>query len=310
MKTLVYGAGGVGTFFGGLLARAGQDVCFVARGAQLEALRARGIRIESTLLGTFDVPSVKVVERAAESGPADLVLVCVKSHQTASILDDMSAVASAATSVVTLQNGVESDEVIAGRLGRTRVFPAVVYVGATVAQPGVVSHIAAGTIAVGASAGSDASRLPAIVDTLAATGQPVRVSDDIQHERWRKLIWNAGFNTISAIARMEPAEMLARPGTRALMTAVMREVVDVARARGIGLAYSDVDDQIAFTERIGTIRTSMMVDRERGREMEVDAIIGVVVRQGRALGVATPYSEAVFALLDAIGSSDGRRVGG
>jgi 2-dehydropantoate 2-reductase len=306
MKIVVFGAGGVGTFFGGLLARAGQEICFVARGAQLAALRTAGIRIESTLLGTIEIPFVRVVERAAAIEKADLVLVCVKTHQTADILEDLAALTKGGAIVVTLQNGVESDEIIAARVGRDRVFPAVVYVGATVDRAGVVSHVAAGTIAVGVRAGGDASRLPAIRDTLASSGQPVRISDDIQRERWRKLIWNAGFNTVSAISGLGPAELLAKPDTRALIANLMREVVSVARALGVELRDADVDEQIVWTEGAGAIRTSTMVDRERGRAMEVDAIVGVVVRQGRAHGVPTPYSEAVCALLEALNGKRGR----
>jgi 2-dehydropantoate 2-reductase len=300
MRIVVYGAGAVGAFFGGLLVRGGRDVWFVARGPQLEALRSDGIRIESTLLGTIDVPVVRAGERASGIGTADLVLVCVKAHQTAAIVDDVAGVMGNGTAVVTLQNGVESDEVLAARFGDARVFPAVVYVGATVERPGVVSHVAAGTIAIGARPGGDPSRLPAIRDALAASGQPVRIADDIQRDRWRKLIWNAGFNTVSALTGLVPRELLARAGTRALLSAVMREVVAVAQARGIDLRDSDVDDQIVWTERADAIRTSTMVDRARGREMEVDALIGVVVREGRAHGVATPHSEAVWALLDAV----------
>ena len=306
MKIAVFGAGAVGTFFGGLLVRGEQDVCFVARGPQLDALRSGGIRIESLLLGQIDVPDVHVVERASEIGRADLVLVCVKSHHTAAIGEDVAAMLAGGGMAVTLQNGVESDEILAGCVGRERVIPGVVYVGATVERPGVVSHVAAGTIALGAPDGVDPARLPAIRDVLAKSGQPVRVSDDIQRDRWRKLIWNAGFNTVSAITSLEPGELLAMPATRGLLRQVMREVVEVARARGVHLRDADVDDQITWTERAGAIRTSTTVDRERGREMEIDALIGVVVRQGRAHGVATPYSAAVHALLEAIDVSDRR----
>jgi 2-dehydropantoate 2-reductase len=303
LTIVIYGAGGVGSFFGGLLVRGGQDVCFVSRGAQLDALRTGGIRIESTQLGTIDVPRVRVVERAADAGAADLVLVCVKAHQTPAILDDVAALMAGRTALVTLQNGVESDEQVAERFGRARVFPAVVYVGATVERPGVVSHVAAGTIAIGVRDGGDTSRLPWIRDGLAACGQPVRISEDIQRERWRKLVWNAGFNTVSAITGLAPGELLARPGTRALVRDVMREVVAVAQACGIGLLDSAADEQIAWTERAPAIRTSTRVDRERGREMEVDALIGVVVRRGRERGVATPRSEAVCALLEAMNTT-------
>jgi 2-dehydropantoate 2-reductase len=269
----------------------------VARGAQLEALRSRGIRIESTLLGHIETGPVAVAAHASEVGPAGLVLVCVKAHQTSAIADDIAPLLSDSTVVLTLQNGVDSDEALADRFGARRVWPGVVYVGATIDRPGVVSHVAAGTIALGAREAGLESRLAEVREVLATSGQPVRVSDDIQRERWRKLIWNAGFNTVSAITGRTPQELLASPETRRLLVSLMREVVAVARAQGIGLEDKDADDQIAWTERAAAIRTSMMVDRERGRQMETDALIGVVVRRGRMHGVPAPYSETMYALL-------------
>lgn len=297
MKIVVYGAGGVGAFFGALLARAGADVHFVARGAQLEALRAQGITIRSTLIGDVVEPPVSAAARGADIGTADLVLVCVKTHQTEEILDDLATLVGEDTVLVSMQNGVESDELLAARFGAHRVVPAAVYVGATVDAPGVVSHVAPARIAIGARAGFDPARLPAIRDALAATGQRVGISDDIQHERWRKLIWNASFNTVSAITGRSPAELLALPDTRDLLRAIMREVVSVARAQGVALRDEDIDEHIAWTERAAGIRTSTMVDRERGKTMESDALIGVVIRRGRTLGVATPRCEVIHALL-------------
>ena len=302
MTTVVFGAGAVGSFFGGLLARSGTDVRFIARGAQLEALCGDGIRIESTSLGALHVPSVRATADSRELGVADLVLVAVKAQHTAGILDALTPLVGPLTTIVTLQNGVESDEVVAARFGRERVLPAVVYVGATVERPGQVRHVAAGTIALGVPAGVERSRVEAVRDLLARTGLPIRIADDIQHDRWRKLLWNAGFNTVSAVTGRDPDVLLRVPESRTLLLDIMREVVAVARAQGIALSDADADEQIAWTERAGSIRTSTMVDRERGREMEVDALIGVVVRRGAALGVPTPRSAAMLGLLQAIES--------
>ena len=299
MRILVYGAGGVGVFFGALLARGGHDVHFVARGAHLEALRSRGLRITSNLIGDVEVPRVSVYPCAADSGPADLVLVCVKTHQTDSILDDLAAVVGDDTVVIPLQNGVESDEQLAARFGRRRVLPAAVYVGATIDEPGVVSHQAPARISMGARQGFDEQRLAVIYETLASTGQVVQISPDIQRERWRKLMWNASFNTVSAVTLRTRAELLALPETRALLTAIMSEVVAVAQAQGIDLQRSDVE-HIAWTEPASGMRTSTMVDRERGRTMEADALIGVIVRKGSEAGVRTPANAALYALMKAI----------
>jgi 2-dehydropantoate 2-reductase len=287
----------VGAFFGALLARAGGDVHFVARGAQLEAMRARGLRIRSTILGDVEVPRVSVGASAVESGPADLVLVCVKTHQTESILDDLAAAVGDETVLIALQNGVESDEQLAGRFGRSRVLPAAVYVGATIDDPGVVSHQAPARISIGAPRGFDERRLAAIQSVLAATGQVVQLSPDIQRERWRKLMWNASFNTVSAVTLRTPAELLALSETRALIVRIMSEVADVARALGIDLRQSDIDEHLTWTERASGMRTSTMVDRERGWTMEADALIGVIVRKGRDTGVETPASETLYALM-------------
>jgi 2-dehydropantoate 2-reductase len=160
--------------------------------------------------------------------------------------------------------------------------------------------VAAGTIGIGANRDADVPHLAAVRDTLAKTGQPVHVSNDIHRERWRKLMWNAAFNTVSAITGSEPAELLSRPETRGLIVSVMDEVLRVGLAKGIALRQDDIDEQIAWTEKAAGIRTSTMVDRERGRRMESDALIGVVVRMGRDVGVATPASVAIHALLKAI----------
>jgi 2-dehydropantoate 2-reductase len=297
VRILVYGAGGVGAFFGTLLAQAGRDVHFIARGTQLEAMKARGLTIKSTLLGEISVPTLSVFSSAAAAGTADVVLVCVKTHQTDAILDDLGAAVAAHTVLIALQNGVESDDQLAARFGRHRVVPAAVYVGAIVDEPGVVTHSAPARISIGARQGFDEQRLAEVHELLAATGQPVQISPDIQRERWRKLMWNASFNTVSAITLRTPAELLALAETRALLVRIMREVVDVARALGIDLNESDVDQHLAWTERATGIRTSTMVDRERGRVMEADALIGVIVRRGRDTGIETPASETLYALM-------------
>jgi 2-dehydropantoate 2-reductase len=300
VKVVVYGAGAVGSFFGGMLARYGQDVQFVARGEQLEALRTRGIEIESTLIGQVRVPPVAAAATAAHLDRADLVLVCVKAHQTSGILDDLAAAVRDTTVIVPLQNGVESDEVLAARFGRGRVATAVVYVGATLEAPGVLRHVAPGAIILGARLGFDAAKLPAVRDLLARSGQHITISRDILHERWYKLVWNAAFNTVSAMTGLQPAAMLAIPELRELVVGLMREVVAVANAQGIMLRESDISEQIAATDGAAEITTSMLTDRERGRSMEIDALVGVVVRKGRELGIATPLSATLNALLVAV----------
>jgi 2-dehydropantoate 2-reductase len=139
-----------------------------------------------------------------------------------------------------------------------------------------------------------------VAAALALTGEPVRIVDDIQHERWLKLLWNASFNPVSAITGRTPRELAAVSSTRQLLVDLMGEVLAVAAAQGIVIDAAAIDEQLTWTERAPAIRTSMMVDRERSRGMEIDALVGVVIRKGRELGVPTPFSESMFALLQAI----------
>jgi len=299
VKVAVFGAGAVGSFYGGLLARGGQDVRFVARGAQLEALRTRGLRISSFTLGEITLPPLHASERAADIGPCGLVLVAVKAYQTSAILDDLTALLGPDTLFVALQNGVESDDLVAAKFGADRVISAAVYVGAELEQPGLVRHVAAGTLVIGDRGSVGAERVERVREVLASTALPVRVTGDIDRQRWHKLAWNASFNAISALTFRSSQELLSAPRSRDLLIAVMREVVAVANAQGIMLGEADVEQLVAVTEKAAPIRTSMLVDRERGRQLEVDALVGVVVRKGRELGVPTPTTSVLYALLGA-----------
>ena len=292
MKIAVVGAGGVGAFYGGLLARAGHDVHFVARGEQLDALRTRGLHISSLSLGEIQVPPMPATSRAGEIGPADLVLVSVKAHQTAGVLDEVAQLVGPTTIVMALQNGVESDELLVSRFGAARVASAVVYVGATLESPGFVRHVAAGTLVI-----SNNERIRGV---LASTGLPVRIAPDIERQRWHKLAWNASFNAISALTLRSSQDLLADARTRALIIGMMREVIAVANAQGVTIGESDIEQLVATTEKAAAIRTSMLVDRERGRPLETDALVGVVVRKGQQAGISTPIAEVLYALLTAI----------
>lgn len=299
MKIAVFGAGAVGGFYGALLARAGHDVHFIARGAHLEALRAKGLRLDSLRLGEVTVAPVSATDRPVEIGVSALVLVCVKAHQTREILDDLVPLVGEGTIIIPMQNGVESDEVLAERFGKHRVPAAVVYVGAMLAEPGVVRHVASGSIVIGARPGFDTSRLTAVQDTL-GTAFRVEISSDIQRERWLKLVWNATVNPVSAIAERSPHELVMNPHTRQLLRSVMHEVMAVARAQGIQLPESIPDDYFAWMEMAPDVRSSMQVHRARGTSMETDSLVGVVIRRGKEHGVATPLSQVLYALLTAI----------
>jgi 2-dehydropantoate 2-reductase len=300
VNILVYGAGAVGGFWGGLLLRAGHDVRFVARGAQLAALTSRGLRIVSDELGEIAVTPVRALSHASGTECAELVLVAVKAHQTEAVLDDLSTVVGDETTVIPLQNGIEADDVLRAKCGDRRVLSAVVYVGASVESPGVVRHVARGLLMVGNPYGVADARYRAALNVLAAPGLQVRAVENIHRERWYKLMWNASFNAVSALTLQASHPLLEEPRSRAVIEGAMREVAAVARTQGIRLLDGDVDASIAETKKLPPIRTSMLDDRERGREMEVEALVGVVVRLGGEAGVPTPVMTTLYGLLKAV----------
>ncbi|MBM3779655.1 MAG: 2-dehydropantoate 2-reductase [Acidimicrobiia bacterium] len=301
MRVVVYGAGAVGGFWAALLARAGHDVHVIARGAHLQALRDRGIRIASAPLGDLAVHPIQASSSAAGLAPADLVLLAVKTHQTAGVLDDLAQVVAGHTVVIALQNGIESDDLLVPRFGGHRVLGAVVYVGAVVHEAGVIGHAHGGMLILGNPHGVDAGRVEAVVACLNAPGLKARMSDSLERQRWHKLMWNTAFNPVSALTQQDSQALLRTPETRALLEAAMREVVAVAEACGVPLTGADVDKSLADTGRQVPIRTSMLEDRARGRETEHEALVGVVVRLGREAGVPTPVTATLYALLKAGG---------
>ena len=227
MRILVYGAGAVGGFFGGLLARAGEDVRFVARGTQLESLRTTGLTIDSTLLGTIRLPAVPAASSAREAGPADLILVCVKTHQLPAILDDLASAVESGTVIVPLQNGVEADEVLSVRFPENAVLPAVVYVGATVEAPGVVRHVAAGTIGLGAIRSEDEAVLAGI-RTRRRKGLPLHTAGVLKDEKRLYYQGTKRFGSWDAALR---AAGIAPEGVRKHRTWTRQEVIAAVRSR-------------------------------------------------------------------------------
>jgi 2-dehydropantoate 2-reductase len=297
MRVLVVGAGAVGGYFGALLARGGHDVAFVARGANLAALRAQGLRVE---LGreTIRLEKPTAVEDPAEAPPPDLVLVCVKSYDTAAIAARLRAVVRPDTIVLSLQNGVENEDVLASVLNLPPLMLALTQIGVALTAPGVVKFSGRGNILFGEPDGNASERARAAHAALVRAGIPADVRADIRVAVWEKLAWNAGFNAVTTIARSTVAEVLALPATRDLVVAGMEEVDAVATALGIPVRRRRtarvVEDSIAA---LPDFHTSMLQDLLRNRRLEYDAITGAVLRAAERTGVAVPVNRALYALL-------------
>ncbi|HEY7678150.1 MAG TPA: 2-dehydropantoate 2-reductase, partial [Candidatus Methylomirabilis sp.] len=296
-RVMVMGAGAVGGYFGGLLARAGVETTFVARGAHLEAMRGNGLRVRSPQ-GDFHLPA-RAVGDPREAGAAELVLFCTKSHDTEEAARALAPALGETTAVLTLQNGVENEAVLGAVVGEPRVLPGVAYVSAAVEVPGVIRHMAEGSLAFGEADGSASERARAVEALFRHAGVKALLSENIWGIKWAKLAWNATFNTLNALVggtfdRIGTDEALLGVGEGA-----MREIAAVAAAAGVRFPERAVARGLAWARQALPIKTSTLQDLEAGKRLELDALTGAVVRKAAALGVPVPTVAALHALLAA-----------
>lgn len=292
-RVQVVGAGAVGSYYGALLARDGADLTLVARGAHLDALRAQGaVHVREPDGSGWSVPTRALAEPDAA---ADLVIVATKSHDTLAAAHRLAAVADRDTPVLSLQNGVENVGRLAGVLGARRVLGGIAFVGLRITEPGTVDHQAQGWVRYGHPSGLTA--VAERVRTLIGDSWDARLSADIVHDQWHKLLWNAGFNAVCAITGATAGRAVATEGPRELVRAAMREVVAVAAHHGVALTDAEVDQMAAHDPQLHDYRPSTAQDLDAGKRLERDALCGFVAREGARLGVATPVNDTLDALL-------------
>jgi len=291
----VLGAGAVGCFFGGMLARAGHRVTLIGRPVHVEAFRKSGLHFEGL---RFDerVAVQASTEPAAVRG-AQLVLFCVKSTDTEQAAAQIAPFLDAGSFVINLQNGVDNTERIQARIAQP-VIPAAVYVATEMAGPGHLRHHGRGELVIGAAAATlPAGTLPQVKSWFEAAGVPVTVSDNVDGELWAKLVVNCAYNAISAITQLPYGRFIDGEGVRELMRSVVEETLAVAKASGIRMA----PDLLAKTYQIASLmpaqHSSTAQDLARGKPTEIDHLNGFVVRRGEALGIATPANRALHALV-------------
>ena len=297
MRILIAGTGGVGGYFGACLARAGHEVVFLARGKNLAALQSSGITVES-IDGDFHLSHITAVESVAGLDPVAVVLVTVKSYDTATIARQIAPLVGEDTVVLSLQNGIENESLLASELDLPPLMGAMTEIGAELVSPGVVRHVAEGTIVFGEMTGHESPRGRTLAELFTAAGIRHRLSMEMPLMLWSKLSWNAAHNAVTAITHTTAGAAADIPATAEVLRAAMHEVVAVARAQGILLEPARVDTTIAFSrDHLGTLRTSMLQDLERGRRLEYDAINGAVIRFGETVGVPTPVNRTLCGLL-------------
>ena len=297
MRIAIVAAGGIGGYFGALLARAGEDVVFVARGAHLEAIRRNGLTVEGGG-GTFTVRGPAAAD-PAELGPADFVLFAVKAYDTEQAAALLPPLLGPETPVLTLQNGIGHLEQIEKGAGPGRVLAGSVHLAVQIASPGVIRHTAgAGKIVFGEPQGPATDRVRRIAATFQRAGIPHQVSADMPWVLWDKLLFIAGVGGVTALARADIGPLLASPEGLALLHASMVEVMAVARARGVELGADAPDRMRKFASRLpASWRSSLARDLEAGRRLETDALNGAIVRLGRKLAIPTPVHLAIHACL-------------
>jgi 2-dehydropantoate 2-reductase len=294
---LVHGAGAVGGYFGALLARGGHDVTFVARGENLAALGARGLTVH---LGdeTLHLPQVRAVGEPAAAPRPDLVLVCVKSYDTREAAVALRPVVGPETIILSLQNGVENEAILAEALGLPPLLLALTQIGVELVAPATVAYSGRGTILFGEADGGESPRAREVARLFAAAGVPARIRPDILVAVWEKLAWNAGFNAVTTLTQATVAEALALPATRALIVEAMEEVDAVATALGIPVRRSRTEAVLADSlSGLPDFPTSMLQDLRRARRLEHDALNGAVVRAAARTTVAVPVNRTLLALL-------------
>ncbi len=298
MRIAVMAAGAVGGYFGGRLAAAGHDVSFIARGAQLEAIRKDGLKIESPL-GNLHLNNVRATSDPKDIGVVDVVLFAVKLWDTEIAADAAKPLVGPQTRVITFQNGVDSTERLAPILGEDQVTGGSAYIASVIGAPGVISHTSQfAKMVCGRIDGKPDAQLAAFAAAAKEAGIDVAQSDNINRERWEKFVFLIGLSGATGATRMPLGPILADPDTRAFFRSLMEEVIALARAKGVTLAPDFLDSRMKFADTAPPgMKASLLHDLERGNRIEIDWLAGKAVALGRELGVPTPANAAVYAVL-------------
>ena len=298
MKIAVVGTGGVGGYYGALLARAGHDVTFIARGAHLQAIRQKGLQIKS-VLGDFEISPAKATDNPAEAGTVDLILFTTKSYQTEDAVSAIRPMVGKDTVIVPFQNGIDAVERIGLTVGMEHMLCGATWIYAEVDAPGVIKHSSQfHRIAIGEPGGKESQRLKAVYEVLKSSGATVEASSDIQKVLWTKFIFISAVSAIGCLTRLATSEYRGVPEARAILKAAVAEVAAVGRSRGVALDTDVVEKTMAFIDAGATgMKPSMQRDVEGGRQSELESMIGVVVRMGEMQNVPTPVMGFVYAIL-------------
>ncbi len=293
----IIGTGAVGAYYGGRLAQHGHDVHFLLRG-DYQAVKQNGWNIRSCD-GDFALPagSVNAYNDPAKMPEANLVIVTLKTTANDQFESLITPLLKRDTTILTLQNGLGNEERLAELFGAERIVGGMAFVCINRIEPGVVHHIAEGTITLGEFRSAAGERVARIAEMLRTSKIPCRVVDDLRYGRWEKLVWNIPFNGLSATLNQTTDLLLALPEGEALVRSLMEEVISAARATGVELPRSLIQAKIDQTRGMGAYKTSMHLDFLSGRPMEIEAIFGYPMRAAPSAGEPVPRLEALYRML-------------
>ncbi|MEK9644460.1 MAG: 2-dehydropantoate 2-reductase [Alphaproteobacteria bacterium] len=314
MKICIYGAGAIGGYLGAGLALAGADVTLIARGPHLAAMQENGLKLR--IDGEERVADVRAFENPEDAGPQDYVIVTLKAHSVPPIAERFAPLFHDETAVVWGVNGIpwwyfhgldgehrdkrieclDPGGVLWKHIGPERIIHSVVYPAADVPEPGVIHHVEGDRFSLGEPSGERTERIQALSKALIDAGFKAPVRPRIRDELWVKLWGNVSFNPISALTHATLETIGTDPGTREIARRMMLEAQSIGEKLGVRFAV-DVDKRINGAVEVGAHKTSMLQDLERGRPMEIDALVTAVQEMGRMVGVETPYIDAVLALV-------------
>jgi 2-dehydropantoate 2-reductase len=298
MKIAIFGTGGVGGFFGGRLARAGEQVIFIARGEHLRAIQANGLKVDS-IMGDFVIDPAQAADEPSQVGPVDVVIVGVKAWQVPQAAQAMRPMVGDKTFVVPLENGVEAPDQLASVLGAEHVLGGLCQLSAYVAGPGYIRHVGIEPyIAFGEMDRQSSPRTGRLRQAFERAGVKVSIPDDIQAAMWDKFLFIAAISGVGAVTRSPVGAFRQLPETRQMLIAAMEEIFAVARRRGVRLPDDAVEKRLAFIDNISaSVTASMHRDIIEGRPSELESQNGAVVRMGQELGVPTPVHSFLYASL-------------
>ena len=298
MKILIMGTGGVGGYYGGLLAGQGNDVTFIARGAHLFAIRHAGLKVHS-VHGDFTVSPANATDDPISVGPVDLILFCVKAYSTDEAAQAIRPAVGAHTVVLSLQNGIDAAERIGKVIGMEHLIGGSTWLSSAVEAPGVIRQVSQfRRVVLGELDGTRSERIQSVYEVLKNTGITVELSENILKVLWTKFVFISSASSLGSLTRLPMAEYRSIPETRAMITGLMREVEALARAQNIPLDEDVVQKTLDFMDSTAPhIKASMQLDVESGHRTELESMVGVIGRKGRELNVPTPVADLIYAAL-------------